>query len=219
MYTPRAFAGTDLAALDQLFARDPFVTLLTPSADGGWPPQLSHLPVLYAREGETVTLQGHWARPNPQAAIAAAGCDDALVIVHGPHAYLSAAWYPDKDSAARVPTWNYVVAHLHGRLVPVDDEAALGALVGELSDRFEASAGSDWRFEPERPEHARQLRGIVGFRFEASRIELKLKLSQNHPDPNIDAAIAALQAQPSPLAHDTSAWMRQWRPHRARRQD
>jgi transcriptional regulator len=218
MYTPRAFAGTDLAALDQLFARDPFVTLLTPGADGGWPPLASHLPVLYRRDGEAVTLEGHWARPNPQAATAADG-GDALVIVHGPHAYISAGWYPDKDAAARVPTWNYAVAHLHGRLQSFDDADALGALVSRLSATFEAGVGSDWRFEPERPEHARQLRGIVGFRLEVQRIELKLKLSQNHPAPNIDAASAALLAQPSTVAHDTSAWMRQWRPTRAPTQD
>ncbi|MFT4246638.1 MAG: FMN-binding negative transcriptional regulator [Pseudomonas sp.] len=208
MYTPRAFAGTDLSALDQLIGRDPFVTLITPGSS--LLPQVSHLPVLYAREGDRVALEGHWARPNPQATYEGEG----LVVVHGPHAYVSAGWYPDKDAAARVPTWNYAVAHLHGRLRPIHESAALADLVSRLSDAFEASVSSDWRFETDRPEHMHQLRGIVGFRFEASATQLTLKLSQNHPQANADAVVAALARQPSQQAHDVAAWMQRWRPRR-----
>lgn len=206
MYTPRAFAGTDLVALDALFGRDPFITLVTPG-DGPLP-QISHLPVLYARDGDAVLLEGHWARPNPQALQAG----EALAIVHGPHAYVSPGWYPDKDAAARVPTWNYAVAHLRGRLQPVHGQAALASLVSRLSAVFEAGVGSDWAFETGRPEHMRQLRGIVGFRFEADAIELKLKLSQNHPQANADAVVQALGRAPSQPAREVADWMRRWRP-------
>ena len=48
MYAPRAFARTDLALLDRLLARDPFVTLISPGDDGV--PAISHLPVLYRRD-------------------------------------------------------------------------------------------------------------------------------------------------------------------------
>src|SRR5690606_29193437 len=81
MYTPRHFAETDLAGLDALAARDPFVTLVT-VADGV--PAVSHLPVLYARDGERIVLRGHWSRANPQWRH---GDGPALAIVHGPHAY------------------------------------------------------------------------------------------------------------------------------------
>ena len=52
MYTPRAFDETDLGELDRLIARDAFVTLITTDADGV--PFASHLPVLYARDGERI---------------------------------------------------------------------------------------------------------------------------------------------------------------------
>lgn len=208
MYTPPAFASNDLAVLDQLFARDPFVTLITPGMSPL--PQVSHLPVCYARDREAVVLEGHWARPNPQAAYTG----EALVIVQGPHAYVSPGWYPDKESAMRVPTWNYVVAHLHGRLHPIREEMALARLVSRLSETFETRVGSDWRFEAERGEHARQLRGIIGFRFEAGLIELKLKLSQNHPPANLDSVIGALSQQPQQDARNTAAWMQRLRPDR-----
>nr|WP_298132757.1 FMN-binding negative transcriptional regulator [uncultured Pseudoxanthomonas sp.] len=186
MYTPSAFVETDLVALDRLIAGDAFVTLVT-VADGV--PCVSHLPVLYAREGDRIVIEGHWAKPNPQARHAG----PALLIVHGPHAYLSPGWYADKEEAARVPTWNYAVAHLQGVLELTDDTAELASIVDRLSQLNEARVGNDWRFEHDRDDHVRQLRGIVGFRFTVERVELKFKLSQNHPAANVEGAAAALQ--------------------------
>ena len=186
MYTPRAFVETDLAELDRLIARDAFITLVT-VADGV--PFVSHLPVLYARDGGRIVIEGHWAKPNPQTRHAG----PALLIVHGPHAYVSPGWYADKEEAARVPTWNYAVAHLHGVLDTTDDTAALASIIDRLSQVNEAHVGNDWRFEHDRDDHVRQLRGIVGFRFEVERVELTFKLSQNHPVANVEGAAAALQ--------------------------
>ena len=186
MYTPRAFVETDLAELDRLIARDAFATLVT-VVDGT--PAISHLPVLYARDGDRIVIEGHWAKPNPQARHAG----PALLIVHGPHAYLSPGWYTDKEEAARVPTWNYAVAHLHGVLETTEDTGVLASIVDRLSQVNEAHVGNDWRFEHDRDDHVRQLRGIIGFRFDVERVELKFKLSQNHPAANIEGAASALQ--------------------------
>lgn len=202
MYTPRAFATTDLNHLDALFASDPFVTLITNDADGL--PFASHLPVLYRRTEASVLIEGHWAKPNPQARQA----EDALMIVHGPHAYVSPSWYLDKEPAARVPTWNYAIAHLSGRLERFEDEAGLADIVDRTSTHFETLSGSDWRFEPEREDHRVQLRGIIGFRFVPVRIEVKLKLSQNHPEANRRAVIDALAAQEDAGAKAVAALMR-----------
>ncbi len=202
MYLPRAFAESDLSRLDALIARDPFITLVTVDAEGS--PQVNHLPVLYARHGDDLLLEGHWARPNPQARHGG----DALAVVHGPHAYVSPSAYPDKEAAARVPTWNYAVAHLHGTLDVFDDTAALADLVQRLSVHFETSVGRDWRFEPERDDHLRQLRGIVGFRLRVTRTTLKFKLSQNHPAANIVAVADDLASRDEPDASAVAALMR-----------
>ncbi|MFC3549596.1 FMN-binding negative transcriptional regulator [Lysobacter cavernae] len=202
MYLPRSFAESDLGALDRLAAHDNFITLITVRGDT---PTVSHLPVLYRREGDSVELIGHWARPNPQSR----HTGPALAIFHGPHAYVSPAWYLDKEEAARVPTWNYAVAHLHGSLQIFDDEAALSAVVDGLSGQHEATVGSDWRFEPERDDHRSQLRGIVGFRLRAERIELKFKLSQNHPLANRHSVIEQLAQQPRDDSRDTAVLMRE----------
>ncbi|MDH5823171.1 FMN-binding negative transcriptional regulator [Luteimonas sp. RD2P54] len=200
MYTPHAFAESDLAQLDRLVDADPFVTLVTTAADGL--PFASHLPVLYRRDADRVLVEGHWARPNPQAAEG-----QALLIVHGPHAYVSPGWYPDKEPAARVPTWNYAAAHLYGALECYEDDAALGDLVLRLSERFEARAGSDWSFDPTEPRFAAQLRGITGFRFRPSRVELKFKLHQNHPQANREAVATELAAAGGDDARAVAALM------------
>lgn len=203
MHQPAAFVETDLAALDALVERDDFITLVT-VRDGS--PVANHLPVLYRRDGDAVELLGHWARANPQARHAG----PAMAIVHGPHAYVSPSWYPDKEAEARVPTWNYAIAQLRGTLETFDDEASLAALVDRLSRRHESRVGSDWRFEPERDELCVQLRGIVGFRFRAAGadIALKFKLGQNHPVANRIAVAGQLDKQSRESSRQVAALMR-----------
>lgn len=202
MYLPRAFHETDLGALDRLAEDYDFGTLITVRDDT---PTVSHLPLLYRREGEQVELRGHWAKPNTQARHAG----PALAILQGPHAYISPGWYLDKEPAARVPTWNYAIAHLQGELETFDDEASLARLVDDLSVRHETRVGSDWRFEVEREELRRQLRGIIGFRFVVRDITLKFKLSQNHPMANRENVATQLQAQDRDDSRAVAALMRE----------
>ena len=203
MYVPRAFVETDLAALDALVARDPFATLIT-VVDGA--PCVSHIPVLYVRDGERVVFRGHWARPNPQ--WRDADGRNATLIVHGPHTYISPSWYPDKEAAARVPTWNYAIAHVSGVLEVSSDPVELARIVSELTERHESQVGSDWRFDPDRDDLRVQLKGIVAFSLEATDIQLKFKLNQNHPAANVSSAAAALERQDYPHSHEIAALMR-----------
>lgn len=203
MYLPRAFVETDLAQLDRLLQADPFVTLVSTDADGA--PVASQLPVLYRRNGDDILIEGHWARANPQSRHQG----EVLLLVHGPHAYISPAWYPDKEAEARVPTWNHASAQLRGSLERFEDEGSLADLVSRLSDQFEAQLGSDWHFEPRREDHRVQLRGIVGFRFVPRQVDLKFKLSQNHPAANRESVIAQLQGQAREHSRSLATLMRE----------
>lgn len=202
MFVPADFVETDLAWLDRLLARDAFVTVVTTGNDGL--PQVTLLPVVYQRDGEDILIEGHWARPNPQAGHAG----PALVLVHGPHGYVSPGWYPDNAAQARVPTWNYAAAELRGTLEPVTDPDALIAMLDALSAKYEAQVGGDWALLPIEPRQRRMLAGIVGFRFRAQQVQIKLKLSQNHPEANQRSVIDALSALDSPPSHELAQWMR-----------
>ncbi|WP_426805060.1 FMN-binding negative transcriptional regulator [Stenotrophomonas sp. SrG] len=202
MFIPADFVETDLAWLDRLLERDAFVTVVTTGSDGL--PQVTLLPVVYRRDGDDILIEGHWARPNPQAGHAG----PALVLVHGPHGYVSPGWYPDKDAMARVPTWNYAAAELRGTLEPVTDPDALIDMLDRLSARYEAQVGGDWDLLPIEPRQRRMLAGIIGFRFRARQVQIKLKLSQNHPQANQHGVIDALSALDSPPSHELAQWMR-----------
>jgi len=202
MFIPADFVETNLAWLDRLLERDAFVTVVTTGSDGL--PQVTLLPVVYRRDGDDILIEGHWARPNPQAGHAG----PALVLVHGPHGYVSPGWYPDKDAMARVPTWNYAAAELRGTLEPVTDPDALIDMLDRLSARYEAEVGGDWDLLPIEPRQRRMLAGIVGFRFRAQQVQIKLKLSQNHPQANQHGVIDALSALDSPPSHELAQWMR-----------
>ena len=188
MYTPKYFAETDLLELDRLVEWNAFASLIT-TVNGQ--PFASHIPVLYERNENEVIFRGHWAKPNPQWK----GNLDALLIIQGPNAYISPGWYPDKEEKARVPTWNYAIAHIRGELEVTHEEKELAAIVSDLTEVNETMVGSDWEFEPDtREDHRKQQAGIVGFRLVAKQISMKFKLSQNHPEANIESVIEHLPA-------------------------
>ncbi len=185
MYSPRHFIESDLAALDALFERDAFVSLVSTVQGSLF---ASHLPVLYRRDADRILIQGHWARANPQWQDIAN--QQALMIVHGPHAHISPSWYVNPSE--QVPTWNYAVAHLQGSVEILEDAAALQSIVSTLADHYEAAVASDWRFPESAPGQLAALRAIVGFRFEVKRVDMKFKLNQNHPVANVRGAIQGL---------------------------
>lgn len=200
MYLPEAFRARDLSALDRLAAHNAFGTLVS-QIDGA--PFASHLPVLYRRAGEQVTLTGHWARANPQWREIAG--QRVLFIFHGPHAYVSPRWYAEPQK--NVPTWNYAVGHVYGRVRIVEEAAELERIVTALAAQYEAGAQTPWRFEDTGEAGRARLEAIVGFELAAEEIQVKLKLNQNHRAENVRGAIAGLRAQGTPESAEVAAWM------------
>jgi transcriptional regulator len=190
MYVPAHFAADD-EAVRELLVHHGAADLITATPDGL---VATLLPFIYAPDGgEHGALLGHVARNNSQWQQPADG--EALVIVRGPDAYVSPSWYPSKQEHGRVvPTWNYVTAHVYGRLVVHDDPQWLEALVRRLTDKFEEGSAAPWSVDDAPPRYvAGQLRAIVGLEVVITRIEAKAKLSQNRPSADIDGVIDGLQ--------------------------
>lgn len=200
MYLPEAFKAKELGALDRLAAYNAFGTLVS-QLDGA--PFVSHLPVLYRRTEGQVTLTGHWARANPQWRDIEG--QRVLFIFQGPHAYISPRWYlePEKN----VPTWNYAVAHVYGRVRVIHDIAELERIVTALSLQYEAGAEKPWRFENTGETGRARLKAIVGFELTADEVQVKLKLNQNHVAGNIRGAIDGLRAEGTAEALAVADWM------------
>jgi transcriptional regulator len=123
------------------------------------------------------------------------GGGEVLAIFQGPHAYISPSWY---EAELAVPTWNYVAVHAYGIATLIEEDAALTRMLGELVHTFEAGLPNPWRFQLPTEFTERMLRGIVGFRIEITRLEGKLKLSQNRSAADRKGAVTALQRNGDP---------------------
>ncbi|MEP6899409.1 MAG: FMN-binding negative transcriptional regulator [Rhodanobacter sp.] len=184
MYLPKSFEETRTEVLHGLIRDYPFATVIGRIEDGL---AANHLP--FEMVGDV--LHGHVARGNELARMDGA---DVLVIFRGPDGYISPNWYPSKQETGReVPTWNYAVVHVHGRLRVVDDAMWLRRLLETLTDHHEAAQPRPWRIIDAPEDHIeKSLRAIVGLEVTVERIEGKFKLSQNHPSTNRAGVIAGL---------------------------
>ena len=156
----------------------------------------NHLPFeLMAGEGPQPTLIGHVARANPVWQELRDG-DEALVIFRAEHAYVSPNRYPSKHEAHRqVPTWNYRVVHVHGRVRVRDDERFVRGVVARLTRVHEARTGSatPWRMGDAPADYLdRMLAAIVGIEVEITAIVGKWKLGQNKDERDRLGAAEAL---------------------------
>jgi len=170
-------------------------------------PFASHLPlILAADEGLYGTLYGHMARPNPQWQDFDAA-QDALVIFQGPHTYVSPSWYA--EDPANVPTWNYAAVHAYGtpRLITADDSCR--ALLDTLVRRHEAPFATPWRLHMREAKLRQKMRGIMTFAIRITRLEGKLKLSQNRSLEDQQRVAATLQQSADPMSRDVGALMQQ----------
>lgn len=158
------------------------------------------IPFVYdAAVGPHGALRGHLARNNEQWRCVADG--EALVILRGPDAYITPSWYASKREHGRVvPTWNYVTAHVYGRLRVHDDVDFVRRVVHELTDKHEAARAQPWAVQDAPARYVEgQLRAIVGVEVLITRVQAKAKLSQNRPDADIEGVIDGLRgsgAQP-----------------------
>jgi transcriptional regulator len=192
MYVPAHFAA-DESDVRELLTRHGAADLVTPTASGL---VATLLPFLYEPDaGPHGVLLGHVARNNPHWRAEPTG--ESMVIVRGPDAYVSPGWYASKAEHGRVvPTWNYVTAHVHGELAVHDDPVWLEDLVRRLTAKHEGALGGSWSVD-DAPERfvAGQLRAIVGVEVRISRVEAKLKLSQNRPEADRAGVVAGLRAR------------------------
>jgi transcriptional regulator len=193
-----SFAMTDVAELRRLIDQNPWMTLVSHTDDGL---VASHYAVLLDEERDDLTVVGHVGKPDDM--IHGLGERELLVVVQGPHGYISPGWYGE---GSNVPTWNFVSAHLSGipeMLAPDENLRVLERLVA----RFESHRPDPrlmWA-PPNDPAYIERLeRGTVGFRLTPTKVVAKRKLSQNRPAEVVDTIITELSGD-GPFANPALA--------------
>ena len=176
MYIPEHFQVPDEADLHALIAGHPLGVFVTNTPHGL---DANHIPF----ELEPGKLIAHVARANPIWREVKDG-DEVLVIFRAEEAYISPNYYPSKqENHKSVPTWNYSVVHVHGKITVHDDERYVRGVVAKLTHRHEASQPQPWKMTDAPKDYiADMVKAIVGIEIEITGITGKFKLSQNREE-------------------------------------
>jgi transcriptional regulator len=195
VYVPAHFREDRVDILHDAICRAGLATLVSMTADGLI---ASHIPLLLdPAPAPYGTLIGHLARPNPQAHGVRG---EVLAIFTGPDAYITPSYYPTKRVSGKVvPTWNYTAIHAYGMMTFFDDPARLRDVVTRLTDRHERERAEPWAVT-DAPEDfvTGMLKGIVGVSLAITRLEGKVKLSQNRPEADRAGVVAGLRQDGRP---------------------
>ena len=171
----------------RLIRENPWATLVSETTNGL---VASHYPVILDEDAEGIVLLSHVGRPDEQ--LLELGRHPLLVVIQGAHGYISPGWY---DAKPAVPTWNFVVAHLHGTpeiLSDADNLAVLDRLVDHFEDRMPEPRRM--RATLENAAYAERIvAGTVGFRMRVERFVAKDKMSQNRPAATVERIITELE--------------------------
>jgi transcriptional regulator len=207
MHAPAHFrmdAQSDIAAFIE--ARH-FATFVVAGPSG---PQAAHIPMILNRDaaGTPVTLEGHVARNNPVAAIAAQPVR-ALAIFRGPDAYVTPSLYLSKREHGKVvPTWNYIAVEVAGVAEAFTDASALRRQIGLLTDMMEKDAATPWAVSDAPDDYiARTINGITGLRLAIESIEGSRKLSQNRTEADRTGVLDGFARSTDPSARQLAAEM------------
>ena len=154
----------------------------------------NHLPLL--RDGDD--FLGHLALANPLHRDLPDGAP-VLAIFRAADSYVSPNWYPSKaETHMAVPTWNYQVVHVHGRIWWSHADRDKRRAVSALTTHHEraANGAAAWRMGDAPVDFlTEKLAQIVAFHLQVDRIEAKSKLNQNRSAADIAGVASAVEAR------------------------
>jgi len=169
---PAKYAPREASDVASLVSAHPFGWIV-----GGGATALPFRPI-FDGDGTLCALHGHFARSNPQVAALRAR-PEALILILGPHGYISPSWMDDRTQA---PTWNYASAMFRCAIRFIDDPAETLDLLGDLIGHMEQGRPNAWSLA-EMGARAQSLsRGIVAFKADILEQQGAFKLGQDERD-------------------------------------
>jgi transcriptional regulator len=190
----------DPAEVKRLIRANPWMTYVSPASTGL---VSSHYATLLEETGDdSISLVSHFGRPDEVAH--ELGQHEVLVIVQGPHGYISPNWYAEGDF---VPTWNHVTAHLYGVPEILSDDENF-RILGELVDHFEQRMPTPVSLDLDEEKAKRMARGTVGLRLRVTRFDARAKLSQNKAPEVRESIMTALEGSGPYSSAELAAEMR-----------
>ncbi|WP_078380262.1 FMN-binding negative transcriptional regulator [Sutcliffiella halmapala] len=187
MYIPKQFKNANQQEIIEFIQHHSFGILFSQQDEEQ---SATHLPFIVKYENDKVVLLTHLAKANPQWKTLQG--KSALAVFTGPHAYISASWYRE---AGTVSTWNYVSAHVHGKVEVVTDSSSLKEILKAATDFYEQGFQEPWKLEEHEETVESMLGGIVGIKLIVEKLEGKWKLNQHHSKERKERVIKQLKTQ------------------------
>lgn len=184
---------TDPEEVKRLIRASPWATFVSPTTNGLI---ASHYPVMVDEDAEGIAIVSHFGRPDDE--LHELGEHEILVIIQGPHDYVSPSWYSPGDL---VPTWNHVTAHLYGTPEILSEEENYRVL-DRLTDYFENHYPHGRHLSEDEAGTRRIAKGTVGLRLRVTRFDARAKLSQNKAPDVIENVTTHIQERNPALAHE-----------------
>ena len=192
-HTPR-YLMTDPDEVKRLVRNHPWATFVSATSRGL---VASHYPAILDPAGDDrIVLLSHFGRPDEE--LHELGQHEVLVIVQGPHDYVSPSWYAEGDL---VPTWNHVTAHLYGVPEILSEEENYQVL-RRLTEHFEHGRPGARSLDADEAGTRRTAKGTVGLRLTVTRFDARAKLSQNKSREVVDTVVRELQTANPALAEE-----------------
>ena len=203
MYIPKLYREEDRAKILEFLRQNEFATLV---AFDGEKPVAGHLLMEIKEDGENLFVNGHMSRANSLWKTLEKN-QEVLVIFQGSHTYISPTWY----NHVNVPTWNYQSVHVYGKPRLITDRDQAYQLLKRLVDRHESN--SHYKLETLPQDFVeKEIKGIVAFQIEVTKVEANYKLSQNRNDEDYGNIINRLEERTDELSHGVAEAMRKQRP-------
>src|SRR5687768_7415311 len=203
MYIHKLYREENRERILEFLRQNDFATLV---AYDGEKPVASPLLMEIVEDKENLFVNGHMSKANSLWKTFEKNVE-VLVIFQGPHTYISPTWY----NHINVPTWNYQAVHVYGRPRMITEHDEAYGLLKRLIDRHETN--SNYRLEGLPKDFVeREMKGIVAFQIEVTRIEANYKLSQNRDDVNYRSIVTHLEERTDDLSHEVAEVMRLNRP-------
>jgi transcriptional regulator len=186
-HTP-SYLLEDPDEVKRLIRENPWATIVSNTSAGL---VASHYPVVLEEDAEGISIVSHVGRPDER--LHELGQHEIVVIIQGPHGYISPGWY---ESDEFVPTWNHVTAHLYGTPELLSEEDNFRVLDG-LVDHFERRMPHPVSLSIDEQAARHIATGTVGMRLRVTRFDARLKLSQNKQPEVVERIIERLEGDGS----------------------
>jgi transcriptional regulator len=168
MYPPPHHQSDEIGKMISVIKHFPLGMLLTARAGK---PFVTHIPFIYNEK--TQKLVAHLDRNNPQLATLTENTE-ATVVFKGPDTYISPSIY----TTPQLPTWNYIIVHITGKLKLLDDAETVKQTMLDMTEFLEGEA-QKFILQKDDSRMERFLNYIQAFEIEITNWEGKFKLSQD----------------------------------------